>query len=310
MKRHPYLGYLKKLIWLLPVLLLSGCDMALFNPKGEVGVEVKWLIITALALMLLVVIPTIILTLVFAWKYRASNTEATYRPDWAHSNRIEVVMWSIPILIIIALGYITYVSTHSLDPYRPLESEARPVTIQVVALDWKWLFIYPEYGVATVNEIRFPVDTPVNFRITSDSVMNAFFIPRLGSMIYAMSGMQTKLHLIANEPGSYQGISANYSGAGFSGMKFQAVATPDEASFEQWIEEVKAAPQALTLENYPALAEPSSNVAPTYYNSVDSSLFGRILMKHHASPEEAATLFGPQADQAGAPLINPNNETE
>lgn len=200
------------------------------RPEGQVGIEQKNLILIATGLMLLVVIPVIIMTLAFAWKYRASNKAATYTPDWSHSTKIEAAVWIIPILIIIALGYVTYHSTHKLDPYRPLDSDVKPVQIDVVALDWKWLFIYPEQGIATVNKIVFPANTPVNFRVTSDAVMNSFFIPGLGGQIYAMAGMTTKLHLIANENDEFDGISANYSGAGFTGMKFKLLPPPRKTS--------------------------------------------------------------------------------
>jgi len=226
-KRYP------RLFGILPflgMLLLSGCNWTLLDPKGQVGIEQKNLILIATGLMLLVVIPVIIMTVAFAWKYRASNKAATYTPDWSHSTKIEAAVWIIPILIIIALGYVTYKSTHKLDPYRPLDSDVKPIQIDVVALDWKWLFIYPEQGIATVNKINFPANTPVNFRVTSDAVMNSFFIPGLGGQIYAMAGMTTKLHLIANENGEFDGISANYSGAGFTGMKFKATATSQEDS--------------------------------------------------------------------------------
>ena len=207
-------------------LLLSGCDSALLNPKGQIAMEQRSLILTAFGLMLIVVIPAILMAVVFAWKYRASNTNAKYSPNWSHSNKVEAVVWTVPILIILFLGVLTRKSTHALEPGKPIASDVKPVEIEVVALDWKWLFIYPEQGIATVNEIAFPKGTPVNFRITSNSVMNSFFIPTLGSQIYAMAGMQTKLHLIANEPGTFKGISSNFSGRGFSGMKFRAIATP------------------------------------------------------------------------------------
>ncbi|KAA1337032.1 ubiquinol oxidase subunit II, partial [Escherichia coli] len=190
-------------------LMLGGCDMVLMNPKGAIGVEQKTLILTAFGLMLIVVIPAIVMAIIFALRYREANKSATYRPNWAHSNKIELVVWTVPILIIITLATITWKTTHELDPYKPLDSDVKPVTIEVISLDWKWLFIYPEQGIATVNEIVFPKDVPINFKITSDSVMNSFFIPQLGGQIYAMAGMQTKLHLIANSAGKYDGFSAS-----------------------------------------------------------------------------------------------------
>ncbi|MED5606752.1 ubiquinol oxidase subunit II [Pseudomonas sp. JH-2] len=279
MKIDQYSGYLKRLSLLLPLLSLGGCNMVLFDPKGQIGADEKSLIITCTLLMLLVVVPVIVMTLAFAWKYRASNTKATYMPDWAHSTRIEVVVWLVPCIIIAILGWLTWESTHKLDPYRPLDSDVKPITIQAVSLDWKWLFIYPEQGIATVNEIAFPKDTPVNFQITSDTVMNSFFIPQLGSQIYSMTGMLTKLHLIANEEGVFDGISANYSGAGFSGMKFKAIAT-SEQGFQDWVAKVKSAQAGLTEEGFPALAKPSENVPATYFSSVTPDLFQHILTKH------------------------------
>ena len=279
MKRDQYSGYLKRLSVLLPLLSLGGCNMVLFDPKGQIGVDEKSLIITCTLLMLLVVVPVIVMTLAFAWKYRASNTKATYMPDWAHSTRIEVVVWLVPCIIIAILGWLTWESTHKLDPYRPLDSDVKPITIQAVSLDWKWLFIYPEQGIATVNEIAFPKDTPVNFQITSDTVMNSFFIPQLGSQIYSMTGMLTKLHLIANEEGVFDGISANYSGGGFSGMRFKAIAT-SEQGFQDWVAKVKTAQAGLTEEGFPELAKPSENVPATYFSSVTPDLFQHILTKH------------------------------
>ena len=253
--------------------------MTLLDPVGQVGADEKNLIITATLLMLLVVVPVILMTLVFAWKYRASNKNATYAPKWSHSTKIEVVIWTVPILIIIALGVITYKSTHALDPYRPSESDVKPVTIEVVAMDWKWLFIYPEQGIATVNKIVFPANTPVNFRITSDTVMNSFFIPGLGGQIYAMAGMQTKLHLIANKNAELDGISANYSGAGFTGMKFKAIAT-SQAEFDAWVSEVKASPKQLDTAEYEALTKPSQNNPVELYSSVKPNLFQTIIDKY------------------------------
>jgi cytochrome o ubiquinol oxidase subunit 2 len=236
----------------------------------------KNLILIALGLMSVVVIPVIALTLWFAWRYRASNTRATYAPKWSHSTKIEAVMWGIPCVIIAILAVITWRSTHQLDPYKPLASDVKPVTIEAVALDWKWLFIYPDYGVASVNQIAFPVDTPVNFKITSASVMNAFFIPQLGSQIYAMNGMQTKLHLIAREAGNYDGLSSNYSGAGFSDMRFKAIATSSQG-FQDWLAKAKASAATLDLPTYQVLEQPSEKVPVSYYATVAPDLFDHIL---------------------------------
>lgn len=267
------------LVPLLGTLLLGGCNMTLLNPTGQVGLEQRNLIITATLLMLLVVVPVIVMTFLFAWKYRASNKNAVYTPKWSHSTKIEVAVWTIPVLIIIALGYITYISTHELDPYRPIQSDVKPVTIEVVALDWKWLFIYPEQGIATVNKIVFPAHTPINFKITSDAVMNSFFIPGLGGQIYAMAGMQTKLHLIADRNAEMDGISANYSGAGFTGMKFKAISTTQE-DFDAWVSEVKKSPKQLDKAEYAALAKPSQNNPVELYSSVTPNQFQIIVDKY------------------------------
>jgi cytochrome o ubiquinol oxidase subunit 2 len=259
--------------------LLNGCGGSILDPAGRIGADEKTLIITTTALMLIVVIPVIVLTLAFAWKYRASNTRATYSPDWAHSTRIELAIWTLPCIIIGILAVLTWKSSHDLDPYKPIESGAKPITIEVVALDWKWLFIYPEQHIATVNELAFPVDVPVNFKVTSDSVMNTFFIPRLGSQVYAMAGMQTQVHLVANRPGAYDGVSANFSGDGFSDMKFTAKAT-SAAEFEDWVKQVRQSPDPLDTLHYSELAKPGGKHAVEYFANVDPMLYASIVEKY------------------------------
>ncbi|VAY02142.1 Cytochrome bo(3) ubiquinol oxidase subunit 2 [Arsenophonus endosymbiont of Aleurodicus dispersus] len=268
------------------VFLLTGCNMVLMDPKGAIGIEQKKLILTALGLMLIVVIPVIFMTIIFAIKYRASNKKATYRPDWAKSNKIELVCWTVPIIIIIVLTVITWKTTHQLDPYKPLESNKKPITVQVISTDWKWVFIYPEENIATINEIAIPSGVPINFKVTAESVMNSFFIPALGSQIYAMAGMQTKLHLIANKPGTYKGFSSSYSGHGFSDMKFNVIATPNTASFNQWVQKVKTSTQTLdSMTIFNQLAKPSNNVPVTYFSSVKPNLYQELILKlghkHH-----------------------------
>ncbi len=279
-------------------LTLAGCSGGVLDPKGQVGMDEKNLIILCTILMLIVVVPVIVLTLYFAWKYRASRDFEIYTPKWAHSTKIEAVVWTIPILIVISLSVITWRSTHALDPYSPLEGQGEHLTVEVVSLNWKWLFIYPEQGIATVNELVFPANKPVAFKITSESTMNSFFIPQLGSQIYSMAGMETKLHLIANEPGTYKGISSNYSGAGFTGMKFNAIATPTEGDFNDWVASVKQAQTALTPASYEQLAKQSENNPVTYYSNVSEGLFHDIVMKYmkdhgsmdfYSKPENAAT---------------------
>lgn len=273
--------------------LLGGCsDMVLMNPKGQIGLEQRSLILTALGLMLIIVIPAVFMAFIFAVKYRASNTKAMYNPNWYHSNKVELVVWTIPILIIIFLAVLTWKSTYALDPRKPITSDARPVTIEVVALDWKWLFIYPEQGIATVNEIAFPTNVPVKFDVTSNSVMNSFFIPQLGGQIYAMAGMNSTLNLIANNPGSYKGISSNFSGRGFSGMKFTVIATLDQAGFSAWVQKVKSSPDKLgTMDAYELLAAPSEYHPVKYFSSVKPELFQNVISKFMSQGNSITTTL-------------------
>jgi cytochrome o ubiquinol oxidase subunit II len=268
------------LIRFAPLMMLSACKLELLDPKGSIGMAEKQLIATSTWAMLIVVIPVILLTLLFAWRYRASNTGAEYRPKWAHSTLIEVVIWTIPSLIILFLAILTWKTTHELDPYKPLASEVKPINVEVVALDWKWLFIYPDLGIATVNQLAFPVDTPVNFTITSDSVMNSFFIPQLGTQIYAMAGMQTRLHLDANEPGDFAGMSANFSGKGFSDMKFRALAK-SPADFAAWVAQVRASKDNLDMNRYSIVSEPEEKAKVGYFSSVDPKLFHNIIARYN-----------------------------
>ncbi|WP_298016544.1 ubiquinol oxidase subunit II [uncultured Castellaniella sp.] len=266
-------------------LLLGGCDAVLLNPSGDVALQQRNLIYTATGLMLIVILPVIVATILFAWRYRAGNRKARYDADWDHSTRLELVIWSVPLLIIIALGSVTWVSTHLLDPYRPLSrisadkplaAYVEPLTVEVVALDWKWLFIYPEYGFATVNELAAPVDRPIRFKITASSVMNSFFIPALAGQIYAMPGMQTMLHAVINAPGEYEGMSANYSGAGFSGMHFRFHGL-DQAGFDAWVEKNRAAGGVLDRAGYLDLERPSENDPVRRWATVDPDLYRLIL---------------------------------
>ncbi|WP_296663543.1 ubiquinol oxidase subunit II [Paraburkholderia sp.] len=259
---------------------LSGCNMEVLDPKGSIGVAEKQLIALSTYTMLIVVIPVIALTLWFAYRYRASNRNATYAPKWAHSTAIEIVVWTIPALIILFLGILTWRTTHELDPYKPLESNVKPINVEVVALDWKWLFIYPDLGIASVNQLAVPVGTPVNFRITSDSVMNSFFIPQLGSQVYAMAGMQTRLHLIADQAGDYAGMSANFSGQGFSDMKFRTLAT-NQQDFDAWVQKVKASTTTLSMDQYATVAKPSEKTPVQYFSTVDPKLFTNIIAKYN-----------------------------
>lgn len=278
---------LPRATWLLPALIaLTGCARTVvLDPTGDVARQQGDLIVVATALMLIVIVPVIALTLFFAWRYRASNKAATYTPDWDHSTQLELVIWAVPLLIIIALGAITWITTHTLDPYRPLDrlSKGRPVPadvapleVQVVSLDWKWLFIYPKEGVATVNELALPVDRPVRFLLTSSSVMNAFYIPELAGMIYTMPGMQTELNAVANQAGTFQGLSSNYSGAGFSHMRFTVHAT-DAAGFKAWVTKARAAGERLDRARYLALEKPSEREPARLFAGVDPGLYDAIL---------------------------------
>jgi cytochrome o ubiquinol oxidase subunit II len=254
-------------------------------PSGDIAIQQRDLIVIATVLMLLIVVPVIAATLIFAWRYRQSNTAAKYDPEWDHSTGLEVVIWAAPLAIIIALGAVTWISTHTLDPYRPLDRVAedkaldpnvKPLTVEVVALDWKWLFFYPDYGIATVNELAAPVDVPINFKITASSVMNSFYVPALAGQIYAMAGMETKLHAVINKAGDYEGFSANYSGAGFSHMRFKFRGL-DQAGFDDWVAKVKASNDSLTRAAYLDLAKPSEKEPVRYYASADTDLYDKIL---------------------------------
>ena len=268
------------------MLLLTGCNLVVMQPSGDVAMQQRDLILISTVLMLLIIIPVMALTVFFAWKYRQSNKDAEYDPEWHHSTKLEVIIWSAPLLIIIALGALTWVSTHKLDPYRPLDridaqrpiaADVKPLTVEVVSLNWKWLFIYPEQGIATVNELAAPVDVPINFKITSDSIMNSFYIPALAGQIYSMAGMETKLHAVINKEGVYKGFSANYSGDGFSDMHFKFHGL-SQADFDQWVAKVKAdGATELGRSEYLDLAKPSTAVPVEYYNSVDPELYHAIL---------------------------------
>ncbi len=266
-------------------LVMAGCDMVVMSPSGDIAAQQRDLIVISTILMLLIIVPVVFLTLFFAWRYRRSNTSATYDPEWHHSTALEVVIWSAPLAIIIALGAITWISTHKLEPYRPLDrldaeraipADARPLTVEVVALDWKWLFFYPDLGVAAVNELAAPVDVPIHFKITASSVMNSFYIPALAGQIYAMPGMETKLHAVINKPGEYEGFSANYSGDGFSHMRFKFHGL-DRQGFDDWVARVKAQGTALNRDAYLKLEKPSEREPVRYYAAVEDGLYRAIL---------------------------------
>ena len=261
--------------------LLGGCSSELMNPQGPVGADEKTILFNALGIMLVIVIPTILATLLFAWWFRASNKRARYRPDFTYSGRIELVTWSIPILVVLFLGGLTWVSSHTLDPARPLDSKTPAVNVEVVSLDWKWLFIYPDKGVASVNELVVPAGAPIHLKLTSSSVMNTFFVPQLGSMIYTMNGMADDLYLQADHPGVFAGRSAHFSGDGFSDMHFDVHAvTP--AAYAAWADQTRRAGPVLDAAGYGALAKQTINVAPFTYRDVSPDLFEHIVQQHLA----------------------------
>ncbi len=267
------------------LLALGGCNTVVMHPAGDVAVQQSSLIIWSTVLMLLIILPVMALTVLFAWRYRAQNTEASYEPDWDHSTGLELVIWAAPLLIIIALGALTWVGTHTLDPYRPLARTApgkpiaagvRPLEVQVVSLDWKWLFIYPEQGIATVNELVVPVDRPVKFTMTSSSVMNTLWVPTMAGMVYTMPGMQTVLYGVLNRTGKFEGRSGNYSGAGFSHMTFWTHSV-SSARFEQWAAGVKRNRWQLDNATYLKLEKPSEKVRPIGFGAIDPALFKRVV---------------------------------
>ena len=276
---------LKRLTLLLASLPLAACSTIVMKPFGDIAQQQSQLIVTAVVLMLLIVVPVIVLTLWFAWRYRSANKAATYTPEWHHSTRLELLIWGAPLLIIIALGAVTWISTHKLDPYRPLErldanrplvAGVKPFVVEVVALDWKWLFVYPELGIATVNELAAPVDRPIEFKITASTVMNSFYIPALAGQIYAMPGMQTQLHAVINTAGVYDGFSANYSGRGFSHMRFKFLGLAP-ADFERWVQNTKGAGGELARREYLKLEQPSESEPVRRYANVDAGLYQAIL---------------------------------
>ncbi len=265
--------------------LLAGCsvdEFLLFQPKGEIADQTSYLIILSFLIMMIVVLPVVIMIIWFPIRYRAtrkSTEKAKYTPNWEHSTKIEFWVLAVPCAIIIWLAIITYQTSHSLDPRKPISSDKETMRIHVVALDWKWLFIYPEQEIATVNELTIPVDTPVEFLITSDTVMNSFSIPSLGSMIYAMAGMENQLHLIGDELGTYRGYSANYSGFGFSGMKFKTHVVTD-TDFNSWINKVKASPEKLTPARFNELAKKTKDHPVEHFGSASPLTFNYLVEKY------------------------------
>jgi len=267
-------------------LLLSGCDLVVFNPSGDIAQQQGDLIIYATVLMLIVIVPVTVLTIFFAIKYRdTKDNTSKYEPDWDHSVSLEVVVWSVPLAIIICLAGLTWVATHRLDPYqdlqrisaeKPIDPNVEPLEVYVVALDWKWLFIYPEQDIAIVNEAATIVDRPVEFKLTSAGVMNAFYVPEMAGMIYTMAGMETELNAVTNYPGVFKGFSANYSGNGFSHMHFN-LHSVDEAGFDAWVNEAKASTEPFTEEAYGKLLNPSVAHEVEYFSGIEDGLWDKIV---------------------------------
>ena len=282
------------------LLLLSGCGAAVLNPQGPVGGAERTILLNALTIMAAIVVPTIMVTLLFAWWFRASNTKARYLPDFVYSGRLELIVWSIPILTITFLGGLIWIGSHQLDPAKPLASPVKPVEVEVVSLDWKWLFIYPQEGIASVNQLVVPAGAPVHFQLTAASVMNVFFVPQLGSEIYTMNGMVTQLNLMADHPGSYYGQSAHFSGDGFPDMNFQmrAVSPQDYAA---WVTAAKGSGPALDLQSYGGLLQQSQAVKPYTYRTVQPTLFQAIASG--AAPTGAGPTTG-----SPTPSVSPRKQ--
>jgi len=281
---------------LLTLVLVGGCARGILDPHGPVGRSEKLILYDATALMLTVVAPVILCTLAFAWWFRSGNPHALRRPNWEYSGRIEFVTWSIPALMVLFLSGIAWIGAHDLDPPKPLGGATTPVEIQVVSLDWKWLFIYPQEEVAAVNELVIPVNVPVHFKLTSASVMNSFFVPQLGSQIYTMAGMITQLNLMASESGTYNGLSAQFSGAGFSDMRFKVRALSLE-EYRGWLATAHAASTPLDAAHYSRLSQPGVANEPSVYGMVAPGLFDSLIENHGAPPVQATE--GEAADNDG-----------
>jgi cytochrome o ubiquinol oxidase subunit 2 len=259
-------------------LLAHGHTWAVLDPKGVIAQKQRDLMVIATGLMLIVVLPVFVLTALIAWRYRASNTKAGYTPDFDHHTGLEFVWWALPFAIIMILSVIAWQSSHQLDPYKPLNASAKPLTIEVVALQWKWLFIYPAQHIATVNYLQIPENTPISFNITADAPMNSFWVPQLGGQVYAMAGMSTQLHLMASGTGTYTGVSANLSGNGFADMHFKVKST-SKTDFDQWVGLVQQSRNQLGFAAYNTLAKPGSQNSVLYYSNAEPELYDDIVMK-------------------------------
>jgi cytochrome o ubiquinol oxidase subunit 2 len=271
-------------------LLVGSCGLRsapVLDPKGPVALAERDLLLTASAVMLIVVVPVIIMAFWFAWRYRASNERARYTPTWTYSGTVDAVVWAVPALIVLMLGVLLWTYTHRLDPYKRIASPEAALEVHVIAQDWKWLFLYPDQRIATVNELVFPARVPLNLKLTSDTVMNSFLIPALGGQIYAMAGMRTELNLLADAPGRFVGRNTQYSGRGFSDQHFEAVATTRE-DFGEWVEKVRQSPNSLDVEAYGRLAKPGVSQMAMHYSSYTPGLFEDIIRKY--SPRAVRTV--------------------
>jgi cytochrome o ubiquinol oxidase subunit II len=275
---------------------LGGCSEGVLNPKGPVAAAELQILLNSLGIMLAIVIPTILATLGVAWWFRASNKRARYLPNFDYSDRLEMLVWSIPAMTVLLVGGVAWVGSHELDPSKPLATSARSIRIQVVSLDWKWLFIYPDYRIATVNQLTIPIGAPVSFELTSSGVMNSFFVPQLGGQIYTMAGMMTRLHLQADHLGTYPGLSAQFSGDGFADMRFTVEAVPPE-NFALWVDTTRTTGPVLDAHAYDDLAKPSSAVAPFTYRAVAPNLFNSIL-RSAMQPEASSHVTHPTSQRA------------
>jgi cytochrome o ubiquinol oxidase subunit II len=265
-------------------IVLSGCNRGILDPVGPVGQAEKTILINSTAIMLAIIIPTMIATVAFAWWFRRGNSKATYLPDWEYSGAIELVVWSIPALTIMLLGGITWIGSHDLEPSKPLVSNKPALKVEVVSLDWKWLFIYPDQGIATVNQLVVPQGTPVSYRLTSGTVWNVFFVPQFGTMIYTMPRMTTRLNLQADRPGVYDGLSAHFSGDGFPGMQFKAHVLPED-QFAMWAQGARGQGAVLDGRGYAELSKPTSYVKPMTYCAVAPGLFDSIVANRAPPPQ-------------------------
>jgi cytochrome o ubiquinol oxidase subunit 2 len=276
--------YALSAIVLIGAAMLAGCTEGVLDPKGPIAAAERQIMFDSTGIMLAIVIPTVLATLGVAFWFRSSNRRARYLPNFEYSGRLEMLVWSIPLMTILLLGGVAWVGSYDLDPPKPIASTTKPIRVQVVSLDWKWLFIYPDEGIASVNQLTIPAATPVSFELTSSGVMNSFFVPQLGGQIYTMAGMVTRLHLLADQPGTYRGISANYSGEGFADMHFSVDAVPAE-SFAQWLDAARGTGAALDARSYADLAKPSKAVAPFTYRAVAPDLFNDVVSSVSASTD-------------------------